>query len=223
MADDAPAFPFWHERVVDPDGALVQVRVVQSDRRPDGSAVDVAIDDPEPDGVVAVADLVDGTVVRLAATPDIAPKAPPLWFVELAEPAPASGPPAATLVAFTGGDVEPGSLLSTADAQHLGVASSDQVGAFRWIPHSGFSDQIYVAPVWRRRSIGTGLLAAAAALAFARGWPRPWGDGQRTAQGDRMRASGRWRHLAADLTHLMPPMTPYDQRADDPSHRPPAR
>lgn len=219
MADGSPAHPIWHERVVDPVGALVQVRLVQSDARPDGSVVEVGPGGPEPAGVVAVADLDDGVVVRLVATADAAPKAPPLWFVEAPEPSPASGPPATTLVAFTGGLVAAGTLLDVEAAQHRGVRSDEQLGAFRWIPHSGFGDQIYVAPAWRRRTIGTGLLAAAGVLSLARGWPMPWGDGQRTAQGDRMWQSARWKHLATELTHLMPPMTPVDERAADPSHR----
>ncbi len=223
MADEAPAFPIWHERAVDSDGALVRVRLVQSDAQPDAAVVEASPTDPEPAGVVAVAELEDGEVVRLEATADAAPKAPPLWFVEVPEPSPESGPPAVSIVAFTGGDVAPGTLLGVEAAQARGIDSEEQLGAFRWIPHSGFGDQIYVSPAWRRRTIGTGLLAAAGVLSAARGWPRPWGDGQRTAQGDRMRTTARWKHLSADLTHLMPPMTPVDERADDPSdpsHRP---
>jgi GNAT superfamily N-acetyltransferase len=219
VADGSPAHPIWRERVVGPDGALVQVRLVQSDARPDASVIEVGPGAPMPDGVVAVATLQDGTVTRLEATADAAPKAPPLWFVEAPEPSPTSGPPATTIVAFTGGRVDPGTLLSVEQAQLRGVDSDGQLGAFRWIPHSGFGDQIYVTPAWRRRTIGTALLAAAAALSLARGWPRPWGDGQRTAQGDRMWQTARWKHLATHLTHLMPPMTPVEDRADDPSHR----
>lgn len=219
MADDAPAFPIWHVRVVDPDGALVRVSLVQSDRHPDGAALTVPESDSAPeeaDGVVAVAHLAEGEVHRIEVTADAAPKAPPLWFVEIPEPQPTSGPPATSIVAFTGGDVEEAALLTVRQAQEHGVQSAEQVGAFRWIPHSGFGDQLYVAPSWRRRTVGTGLLAAGGVLSLARGWPRPWGDGQRTAEGDRMRQVARWAHLSEELTHLMPPMTPFEERGDAP-------
>ena len=45
------------------------------------------------------------------------------------------------------------------------------------------------------------------------GTRRLWADGQRTADGDRLRnANPDWAPRAADLTHLAPPMTPFDQR-----------
>lgn len=219
MPDDAPAFPIWHVRVVDSGGALVRVSLVQSDRHADGTALTVPESGAGPEeaaGVVAVAHLTDGLVSRLEVTADAAPKAPPLWFVEVPEPEPASGPPATSIVAFTGGEVEETALLTVRQAQHHGIQSAEQVGAFRWIPHSGFGDQLYVAPSWRRRTIGTGLLAAGGVLSLARGWPRPWGDGQRTAEGDRMRQVARWAHLSQELTHLMPPMTPFEERGDAP-------
>lgn len=207
-------FSIWHVRALRPDGSAAWAAVVQSPRHPDGTNLEL----PEAEAVEHVGEHAvgyarygaDGTVVGLEVTADAAPKAPPLWFAELREPS--ATPPATVLVAFTGHGVQPGSLLDRHALRQVAVTSDDQLGAFRWIPHSGFGDQVYVSPQWRRRTIGTGLLAAAGTLTFARGWPRLWGDGQRTAEGDRMRQTARWAHLSEDLTHLMPPMTPVDER-----------
>jgi GNAT superfamily N-acetyltransferase len=80
----------------------------------------------------------------------------------------------------------------------------------RWYPATGEVDQIYVQPAWRRRSIATGLIVAAGALSAARDWPRPWGDGQRTQLGEELRNAADWKHRAAELTHIAPPMTPVE-------------
>lgn len=214
MDAEAPAFGIWQVRAVDDAGRPTWDATVQSDRHPDATELTL----PEAEALEHVGEHAvaiarydgDGDVVGLEATEDAAPKAPPLWFIELRQPS--SDPPAVVLVAMTGHGVAAGTLLNRRGAREVGVTSEDQLGAFRWIPHSGFGDQLYVSPDWRRRTIGTGLLAAANTLGFARGWPRLWGDGQRTAEGDRMRQAGRWTHLSEDLTHLMPPMTPPEQR-----------
>ena len=135
-----------------------------------------------------------------------AAQSPPLWYVELRETT--AAPPATSLVAFTGHDVEVGSVRDDLDG--TSATSADQVGAVRWYPATGEVDQIYVQPQWRRRGIGNVLLVSAAALSYARGWPRFWGDGQRTALGEQFRNGSPWRGLAADLTHVSPPMTPGD-------------
>lgn len=190
------------------------VAVVQSDLHPDGATVDLpeadAIDQLGDDAVGYARPGPDRQVVRLEVTANAAPKAPPLWFAELDEYD--ATPAATTLVAFTGHGVEPGTFLNREQLRDTDVVSADQLGAFKWYPGSGFGDQLYVSPDWRRRTIGTGLLAAAGTLVLARGWARLWGDGQRTSDGDRMREASRWSHLSADLTHLMPPMTPVEKR-----------
>lgn len=212
---DAPAFSIWHCRALGPDGAPVWFAVVQSSTHADGTVVEL----PESDALIAIGSSAvgfarvgpDGGLDRLEVTEDSAPQAPPLWFVQLDEPD-AMPLPAVTLLAFTGHGIEPGTLLDHAGARRAGVKSDDQVAAFRWYPGSGFGDQVYVAPQWRRRTIGSGILAAGGTLAFARGWSRLWGDGQRTAEGNKMRDAGRWSHMSEELTHLMPPMTPEDER-----------
>ncbi len=148
----------------------------------------------------------DSQVTRLEATERFAPKAPPLWYAELKEPS--KSPPATNLVAFSGHGVDPGTFLDRKRLREVGVTDGDQLAAFRWYPDSGFADQLYVAPQWRRHTIGSAILAAAGALGVARGWPRLWTDGQRTSDGERMRAASSWTHLTQELSHLRPPMTP---------------
>lgn len=180
-------------------------------------ADDIYVDLPEPeaaelvgDDAVCVAHLRGGTVARLEVTATGAPKAPPLWFAELPEPDVA--PPATVLVAFSGHDVEPGALLDADALERADVVSSDQLGALRWYPATGEVDQVYVAPDQRRHGIGSALVMAAGTLSVARGWSRLWGDGQRTALGDRWRGASDWAHRTAPLAHLAPPMTPHDER-----------
>lgn len=157
---------------------------------------------------VCIADYDDERrVTALRVTPRGAPKAPPLWFVEVRESA--GRPPAVSLVAFTGHDVPPGSLRD--DTGGTSATSADQVGAVRWYPASGEVDQVYVQQAWRRRTVGSALVAAAVALGYARDWPRMWSDGQRTELGERFRNGSEWRYRTADLTNLAPPMTPGDE------------
>jgi GNAT superfamily N-acetyltransferase len=152
----------------------------------------------------------DGGVTTLSVTTSAAPKAPPLWFAELPEHD--ATPPAVSLVAFAEHGLDPGRLLDRTALRDVDVVTKDQLGAVRWYPRTGEVDQVYVAPAWRRRSIATAMLTAAATLSVVRDWPRLWADGQRTAMGDRLRDAGPWAHRAADLTHLSPPMTPFDER-----------
>jgi hypothetical protein len=123
-------------------------------------------------------------------------------------------PQAVNLVAFTAAGQPPGALLDEAAVATVAVTSADQLGAIRWYPNTGEIDQIYVAPYWRRHHIATALLSAAGTLSVARGWPRIWADGQRTALGEKLRNARPWASRAADLTHLVPPMTPGEDTAE---------
>ena len=151
-----------------------------------------------------------GEVTSLEVSAAVAPKAPPVWFAEVPE----AGPPRAiNLVAFTGFDVPSGSVLDRAAlAEVPGLSGDQQVGAIRWYPDTGEMDQVYVNPDWRRRTIAMVLVGACATYNLAIGKPMGWGDGQRTAMGDRWVASSGWGHRAAELINLAPPMTPFDQR-----------
>jgi GNAT superfamily N-acetyltransferase len=183
---------------------------VGSDRHPDNTVVELpaeAATEQIGDDAIGVARYdADRRVVALECAPGRAVKAPPLWCVEVQEPA--ARPPATNLVAFTGHGVATGSLMADVDVDSTRVRSDDQLGAVRWYPATGEVDQIYVAPQWRQRSIGTGLVILGSLLSVARDWPRFWSDGQRTVLGENFRNGIAWGHRAADLTHVAPPMTP---------------
>ena len=205
---------FWRCRALRPDGTPAWVAAVWSGEHPDGELVDL----PEQEATEAVGDDVycragfdaEGEVTSLFATALAAPKAPPLWFADLPEPK--AAPPTHSLVAFSGHGVEAGSLVSRAALSDVPVTSADQVGAIRWYPATGELDQVYVQPSWRRRSVATALMTVVGLLNVTRGGPRLWTDGQRTAMGDRMRNASPLAAWAADLTHLAPPMTPFEDR-----------
>lgn len=196
------------------DGRPVRFVVVRSDDQPDAARLEL----PEQQAEAAVGSQAfcvagldaDGTVTSIAPTAVAAPKAPALWFAELPEPD--AKVPADNLVAFVGHDVPAGSLLGPGALGAVGVASADQVGAARWYPATGEVDQVYVQPEWRRRTIGSALMAACGTLNVVRGGPRVWGDGQRTALGDRFVKASPWSDRGAELTHLAPPMTPLEKR-----------
>jgi GNAT superfamily N-acetyltransferase len=204
---------FWHCVALDDDGRPVRFVVVKSGDQPDGTRLEL----PEQEADAAIGPHAfcvagfdsDGAVTRLAPTTVAAPKAPPLWLAELPEE---STPRADNLVAFVGHGVPAGSLLGPADLAEVGVTSADQVGAARWYPATGEVDQVYVQPEWRRRTIASALMAACGPLNVVRGLPRVWGDGQRTALGDRFVKASPWSDRGAELTHLAPPMTPPEKR-----------
>lgn len=189
-----------------------------SDRHPDGTRIELVEEAAERevgDDAVCVATFDDlQQVIGLRVGHRGAPKAPPMWFAEIREST--ARPPAVNLLAFTGHGPPSGALVSAADLPGLPVTTEDQLGAVRWYPATGEVDQIYVQPQWRRRSVSGALVGAGAALSHARGWPRLWGDGQRTELGEKLRNASPWRRRAADLTHIAPPMTPGDPDGGDP-------
>jgi GNAT superfamily N-acetyltransferase len=205
---------WWQCRALRADGTPDWFAVVWSTDQADGVRLErpaEAAFELVGENAVCVAYYDDrGAVSRLAVTPRGAEKAPPLWFAEFTEPD--GTPPAVSLVAFSGHGVEPDTLIDQERLRDVEVTSPDQLGAIRWYPGTGEVDQVYVSPRMRRRTIGGALIAATSALSLARGWPRLWGDGQRTAMGDRWRNASPWAHRAAELTHLAPPMTPFEER-----------
>ena len=210
--DDGPSI--WHVRAHRPDGSVLWAAVVDSPRHP--ITTELALYEAEAaaeaaDEALAYARCDEtGRVVELGATAVVTSTAPPMWFTEV--PSPEADPPSTAVIAFTGHGVDTGRLLDREQVRDVGVSPDEQLAAFSWHPQTGFGDQLYVAPSWRRRGIGSAMLYVSTAMAFARGWPTMWTDGQRTAEGERMRNAGRWRHQAADMTDLMPPMTPFDER-----------
>ena len=187
---------------------------VSSTRHPDGQRVAVSAADVD-EQIGADADCWvsygwAGQVTGLQVTARVAPRAPALWFLEVRESA--TQPPAVNLLAFSEPGVTPGGLLDLAAFSNTDIDGSAQLGAIRWYPATGEVDQIYVAPEMRRRSIGSALISASATLSVARGWPRLWGDGQRTELGEQFRNGHTWWFRAAELTHVAPPMTPPEGR-----------
>jgi GNAT superfamily N-acetyltransferase len=208
----APAAPGWWQCVaLGASGARQWCAVVWSQEHPDGARIELPVDEAERAvGADAVCTAVyddHGRVGQLRVGPRGAPKAPPLWFVEVAETA--GTPPAVNLVGFTGHDVPIGSIRS--DTAGTSATNADQVGALRWYPATGEVDQVYVQPAWRRQTVGGALIAAGAALCAARDWARLWGDGQRTRLGEQWRNASPWAHRTAELSHVAPPMTPGDE------------
>jgi GNAT superfamily N-acetyltransferase len=201
-----PAVANWWFAQVSGDGDQSRLIAVQSDAYPDDTHVELDTAAGELAGTVCTVHLDDGKARAVVLGGSVAPDAPPLWFAELRESS--ARPPATNLLAFSGHGQPPGALLDDADLSNVTVRSEDQLGAVRWYPVSGVVNQIYVAPQWRRRRVGTALLTAATTLSVARDWPRLWGQGQRTAMGEAFRNNSTWWHRAEELTHLAPPMTP---------------
>lgn len=214
-ADATPPQGWWYCRSVRADGSTSAFFAVRSSLHADGVQVDL----PEADAAQVIGDdalsevRLDpaGVVTLLHVTPLVAAKAPPLWFAELDQPD--ASPPTRHVVGFSGHGIEPGRLVDRQQLREIDVTSADQVGALQWYPATGEIVQVYVAPDWRRRHVATAVMMAGGALHLARGGAqRLWADGQRTALGDRFAKRATWEHRAAPLTHLAPPMTPFDQR-----------
>jgi GNAT superfamily N-acetyltransferase len=166
----------WYGRQV--TGAGVYVFAVRSDAHPDGAIVAV---DGTPDGAYSCATLDRDS--RVVALDDLTCESNEVWYVEVRETS--ATPPATNLLAFTGFAQTPGTLLDEAAASRLGVSPADRIGSVRWSHLTGAVDQVYVEPQHRRAGVGTRLAVTAGCLAVARDWPRLWGDGQGTEEGER--------------------------------------
>lgn len=209
MAEPEPVRPgWWHCRAIAADRTRAHYTLVDSDAYPDGTVVELSVDEAATaigaDAVCTAVYGLDGIVGELRLHPLAAPKAPPLWFAEIREST--AQPPADSLVAFSGHGVPAGALVDESGQTNVAVATADQLGAVRWYPKTGEVDQIYVDPAWRRRSIARGLIAAAGTLSLARDWAMFWTDGQRTELGELFCRTSPWRHRAAALTHVAPPI-----------------
>jgi GNAT superfamily N-acetyltransferase len=216
---DSRAVPssWWFAWVTGKNGVRSKLTSVESSVYPDGTLVEV---DATQEAAGLTADWVaaaeldrNGKVTAIVFADRGTGLTPPMWFVEVRESA--RQPPATNLLAFTGHGQPTGLLLDAADFSNTPAASADQLGAVHFYPVSGVIDQIYVAPDWRRRGIGTALTTAVSVLSIARGWPRPWAQGQRTELGERFRNGSRWWPRTDELTHLHPPMTPGEAGSAD--------
>lgn len=148
-----------------------------------------ALESQHPVSVTVRYGRVDGRVLvsRLLVSPHVAGeavgRAPDLAYV--VHPEPDREPPGMNLVAFpaVAGD---GEVLTVQEATDRGWGVPDQVAGIRWLLRSGTIHMVVVAPGWRRRRIGTKLLAAAAGLCAVHGWPDLRGSGDRTDLGQAM-------------------------------------
>ena len=227
----------WWTREPLADGTW-QVAAFGDDRHPDRTVLDLAdlAAQDRPDGIPSVrVTYAPATLQLLTAVldgPALAAGAPALVLVERVDRD--AQPVTTELVAFAheevaargsrlGTAVAPGTVLTARDAQRLGLTSADQVAAVRWVPSTGQTLELYVAPAWRRRRIATALLCLAEGVTVARGWPRLHAGGLRTALGERLVAGWRWGvgRIAA-LTATAPPMTPPDEDPA-PAAEPPQR
>lgn len=208
---EVPVGHGWWHCLATRDGEVVRFSIVPATaERPD--ATRVVLPEADADALVrddasCTAHLEGPRVTRLELPRRSGPLTPVLWFAEVPEPD--SSPAATCLLAFIGHGVDVGTLVTEAPP---GVTSEHQVAAIRWYLGTGEVDQVYVAPEHRRRGIAGAMVLAAGTLSVARSGARVWGDGQRTSDGERWRNAGPWAHRARDLTHLAPPMTPFDER-----------
>jgi GNAT superfamily N-acetyltransferase len=148
---------------------------VASDRFRDGTAVDLTAVDPRgrrPAGWLV--DLrylaADGTVVAAEVSERVADPALPLWFAEVAHAT--SDIPAASIHAFTGGALPPGSFVTPREVAARGLRMADRIGEIRWWTRSGLLDVLAVQPAGHGHGVGRALGHLAETLAVFRGWAR---------------------------------------------------
>lgn len=206
----------WYGRHRTPEGRSVLVSVA-GPGFPDGTVVDLPGPPAHPAGWLAEAHVHDeGHVPALVrVSPDLAPGSPHLWFAL----GPAGSGDAVDLVAFSTDALPDGRVVGVDDLATAGVTWADQVGAVRWSPTSGAVDQVYVAARYRRRRIGTRLVATADAVRIGLGWAPLRGDGRLTDLGDAWLSaqSDAWRARLPPSVERQPPMTPAGEAAGLPA------
>lgn len=194
----------WYSRDAALDGVGWQVSAWESEDHPDGAIVEAAGDDVDG-ALIWRSRASDAGILSIALGPDAVPGAPDLWFVKVDEPR--ATPPACNVVAFASDDFPPGTVITNYRFATAQVANDKQVGALRWYPRDGLVHQVYVAPDWRRRRVGSAVIYAASAIHQSHGWPgKLHSDGRRTDLGDMFVAALRHPERIAPLTETMPPM-----------------
>lgn len=202
---------------------------VAGDDFPNEAVVEMPGDVHRPSGWVLESHLTGdgGLPVRVLTADWLAPAAPRLWYVLV--PVPGSTPAEVDLVAFSTPNRAEGDVLDVAAFGTLRISWANQVAAVRWRPGSGLVRQVYVAPAFRRRKVGSKLLVAAAGVRVAHGWAPLRADGRRTDLGEAWLSDkpAVWRSRIAERTEQAPPMTPVEKTAgvpvrnlvpDDPQH-----
>jgi len=199
---------FSRRQLIDSDVPLTEVVAWLGGEHADGTFVENAAGDEGVwMGTVRV-EQVSGRVLSVRIDEELASRAPALWYVAQGEPS--AAPSAMNLVAFETPAHADGTVVSAEQFTAMPVRSADQVAAVRWYRDSGQVHQIYVAPTQRRRGIASKVLISAGLYAVASGWPRIWGDGERTDMGQALVTEGPelFRARAKPRTRVLPPMTP---------------
>ena len=198
--------PAWYVREQSLPGARWQMRCIIDHAQPDG----VILDDPvDTDGMYIHwrCGLDEQGHSRVLPSAMKLEHSPNLWFVEVLERD--AEPRAVNLVAFATDDFAPGTVISDAQFFSLPIKSDQQAGAVRWWCDGGVIDQVFVAPGWRRRGIGSLILFSADAYQQLNGWNGAiHSDGRRTSMGDALVGAMQFPDRIADLTEVSPPMDP---------------
>lgn len=176
-----PSASVWWARLAhrEPGPQEHSLVTVNSDRFPDGTAVDLTAVDPRgryPAGwlVDVRYRAADGRVVRLAGSERVADPGLRLWFAEVSHAT--SALPATSLFAFAGDELPAGALVTPREVAARGLRMADRVGELRWWTRSGLVDTVRVEPAVRGRGLGRTLVHLAEGLAVLRGWARLEGE-----------------------------------------------
>ena len=141
---------FWFARVINALGQLWRIDLVESSVYSDGAHVELSAEGQssgKPEGWRATARVDGDSVVAIELCEPLAAKTPGLWFAGwTADSALDSLPPAAELMAFTGHNQRPGSLIDLRELATRDIDLAEQVGAVRSFPITGEVDQLYVHP-----------------------------------------------------------------------------
>lgn len=193
----------WYQRHGCEPSGLWQVTAWLGDAHPDGTVVDGGTT-PAGHTLGWSTRHSDVGLLQVDVSAQLAPGAPPLWFVNIDEPG--ARPAATNLVAFGTDDRPAGTVVDRYAFATMGVRNDQQAGAVRWY-RNGLVHQVFVAPAWRRRLVGTAILVTADAWHQANGWPgHLHGDGRRTALGEQFLATLRHPQRFVALDQTMPPM-----------------
>lgn len=204
--------PAWYVREAPLAGNRWQMRCVIDSAQADGSILDDPVDTEgmyvhwrcglDPSGRAWIYP----TAMDLASVPS-------LWFVEVRERSSATS--AVNLVAFATSDFPAGTVISNERFFSLPMSSDQQVGAVRWWIDDGVIDQVFVAPAWRRRGLGSLILFCADSYHQFNGWPGViHSDGRRTAMGDALVGAMQFPARIAALMERMAPMDPASEEAN---------
>lgn len=200
--------PAWYIRDARLPGRRWQVRCIVSDLHEDAEVLEGPIDDGG--GFLhSAASLDEDGRLRVALNPILVGGATSMWFVEIEEFA---GPrPAISLVGFDNDLRAPGTIISNAEFFSMPLQSHEQAAAVRWYL-DGTVDQVFVAPAWRRRGIGSAVLFTADCYHQARGFRGALrSDGRRTAMGETLVAALQFPERIPPLDEVIRPMDPSSQ------------